>query len=219
MNKMARLAVLVAGLALLAGTAPMAMANHPDHDDPPTPIVAGIPKAECVVGPGSTVTIEPGVGPHDPSGHGGHNHYEFVGTTIICNGPDQNLAGTYRVTASGGTDGHFADPTDPNNHPAHAFNAHHGEDCESGWSADTQAPGTIEVTRIDPADGKHATGSVSFVRIGTAVEAWGTLNWDDEEKKPDRFHAELQFTPTSGTCTEGDPITDALLNGVATIFN
>ncbi len=168
-----------------------------------------------------------------------HNHFSFIDTVIVCEGTDENLLGddlieAFTVEASGATDGcHPAaggnvqncsnDSKDPNQ-------TGHGEWDGIGWShgdnfagnnvaacgkngTSTQNLGEIEV-RANDID-KDAEGWVKFVRVGTVVDAWGALDWEEPGKKVDCFRAQLDFIPTD---TDGK-VNTAMLAGTAVVGN
>lgn len=134
------------------------------------------------------VTITPGVNP--PPGN--TNTFAFSQAQLNCVGANDD-AGLYtNVSASGGTEG---------------LNGG-GEDCLQGKS---DANGAI--ITADTPEGP-ATGTFTFTRTGTAVTVDGHFTTPGETH---HFTAELQFTPTTGTCTPGDPVTVASITGTAVI--
>jgi hypothetical protein len=145
---------------------------------------------------------------------------------------ETNYGGRYLVFAHGGTDG----PLDGM--------GNHGETCSTGWSngghfvnlgalafvdkskkaRESANKGNISARRTD---GKLAKGWVKFIRLGKFVEAWGYLDWqnDNDKKKNDYFIALLLFDPLPETdlarCGPLDltRIRNATLIGAAVIFN
>lgn len=155
--------------------------------------VADDPVGCAVVG---AVTITPGVNP--PPGN--TNTFSFTSATLTCAGaPGNDDAGTYTVSASGNTKG----ITSP------------GEDCAQG-----QSDGPATLTGTTPNDG-NATGSFTFTRVGTTVTvtdgSFATTDPVTGATETHSFQAELQFTPTTGTCTPGSPVTVAAITGTAHI--
>lgn len=170
-----------------------------------------------------------------------HDHYTLGSATAVCAAAPgsglqgQNLAGTYTVTASGGTDGHDEAPKNAMQGPMH------GEDCANGYShsdgygsdadhdigakpsggkpagASVSTPKTEAKNKgfiqLSNGAGKNGRGWVKFVRVGKIVEVWGWINWDvGSGKKSDKFQGSLtttELTMDNGKFASAEEITAA----------
>ena len=206
--------------ALMVGVlAPNASATHTIHEPIPGNKADFVPQPDGVCDVQGTVTTSPGV-----SATPTHGHYDFVTASITCTAvnPLSTLpTGAYDVDANGATDGEGTGDAKPGDETYHGETdaigwSHSGEYVASGNACDDKKndsnKGNITATHEDSQ--KTLTGWVKFIRVGSAVEAWGCLAWDNESKGKINFQAELQFIPNP---PDQNPVTNAILLGAAVV--
>lgn len=199
---------IIMGVALLGAFTLLPTAAYADHDDPngsniPSPAAGkgapgtepgwheDIPDKEVTDGAPCTVDgdVTTSHSGHDDSGAEptfGHGHYTFIGVEIACVGIEGNL----NVLADGAFDGPSDDPV-----TGGGYNTDHGSSTPIAWSHCEGYSGgcpednsNVNKGDISSSGGVTGSGWVKFIRVGPAVEAWGTIG-------SCTFSAELIFSP------------------------